>query len=691
MKGKKKLILLTTAILRGETFHIESIGEFYKLYNKYFLLNYEVYHIINIDEPSHLKKYFNYYESILGFENVIPNNIKKIYLKQEKAGFLGAYKNLMNCVIEKNLDSNENLFWWLEDDWKPKKVYDFYKFINIFSRLNNTAFTLSQSAALCSFRGGPIMSGTFFKNLFNCSQFMNNTCDPERQVNRWVRYNETGSLNRIKYDNGKVDNTQIQLFLVYIENDTIDLNKFLSWSYNRYNPTIKLQHNLLVIKNNYTKFHYSKVKYPFRNDNYNLKKIAVEKLLEMFNNNCIKYFHVMPMIFFNSSDIGRKFNEKYGLRKWMRPGDMTGYQVDTYNDANLGNWKGYNIEKIRLSNGTTYNSNFFEGISIIMQVYPYLKNNYYDKKIKLNLNYNSHTNGSYPNFNIIGDLLKLNYNPTLKAIGLNFDELRDIPKIYRKLCGDQRAVDISSVNNFYSFKNNFSLVSKIFNTLFKFDESILNEVNNYVKNNFENNNVLGVHYISERSGGIQNITIEQFITIIEYELSQQSYKKLFVVSDRMEPIEKIKERFKNEIKVIHYLKENYPSDNQRYKDIVLTVKKLKNTKGLYDIVKLEKQLKEKGKINRMVLKNYLINCLLLSKCNLVLKTCSQLSAYSKILNPNLRIYRVNGSAHALWPDSFITLYSDTNIRSQVVRKILRRCANREFKKSIKIKYLDLLL
>ena len=54
------------------------------------------------------------------------------------------------------------------------------------------------------------MSGTFFKNLFDCSQFMNNTCDPERQVNRWIRCNDTSNqkskLNRVKYDNGNVDN-----------------------------------------------------------------------------------------------------------------------------------------------------------------------------------------------------------------------------------------------------------------------------------------------------------------------------------------------------------------------------------------------------------------------------------------------------------------------------------------------------
>ena len=45
----------------------------------------------------------------------------------------------------------------------------------------------------------------------------------------------------------------------------------------------------------------------------------------------------------------------------------------------------------------------------------------------------------------------------------------------------------------------------------------------------------------------------------------------------------------------------------------------------------------------------------------------------------------------MWPESYITLYSDTNIRSQPVRRTLRRCGNKEFKRSLKIKYLDLLL
>ena len=56
-----------------------------------------------------------------------------------------------------------------------------------------------------------------------------------------------------------------------------------------------------------------------------------------------------------------------------------------------------------------------------------------------------------------------------------------------------------------------------------------------------------------------------------------------------------------------------------------------------------------------------------------------ISGFSKILNPKLRIYRVNGIGKYVWPESFITLYADTNIRSQIVRKILRNRGNKKLK------------
>ena len=103
---KKKLIIITTSIIRGN-YHKKSLGKFYENFIGY-LEDYDVYHIINIDEPVYLKKYFNKYETIDLLNKIIPEQINKIYINKENPGFLNAYKKSMDKIEEMNLNS-ENL------------------------------------------------------------------------------------------------------------------------------------------------------------------------------------------------------------------------------------------------------------------------------------------------------------------------------------------------------------------------------------------------------------------------------------------------------------------------------------------------------------------------------------------------------------------------------------------------------
>ena len=48
-----KLVILTASIIRGD-FHKKTIGKFYEIFYEY-LKEYDIYHIINIDEPKNLK------------------------------------------------------------------------------------------------------------------------------------------------------------------------------------------------------------------------------------------------------------------------------------------------------------------------------------------------------------------------------------------------------------------------------------------------------------------------------------------------------------------------------------------------------------------------------------------------------------------------------------------------------------
>ena len=88
----------------------------------------------------------------------------------------------------------------------------------------------------------------------------------------------------------------------------------------------------------------------------------MEEVLKNFDNNYIKYFTVNPIIF-HDENLGRKFTEKYGLKKWATPGDMAGYRSNESYNCNVGNWRGYNIDHIRLAKNMTYNKDFFTGLS----------------------------------------------------------------------------------------------------------------------------------------------------------------------------------------------------------------------------------------------------------------------------------------------------------------------------------------
>ena len=61
-------------------------------------------------------------------------------------------------------------------------------------------------------------------------------------------------------------------------------------------------------------------------------------------------------------------------------------------------------------------------------------------------------------------------------------------------------------------------------------------------------------------------------------------------------------------------------------------------------------------------------CLALARCQYVLKCMSQLSAFSKIFNPSLELYRVSACKVNWFPEAYVPLYRSENER---VRNLLR--------------------
>ena len=129
-------------------------------------------------------------------------------------------------------------------------------------------------------------------------------------------------------------------------------------------------------------------------------------------------------------------------------------------NAILGNWLNYPIEVLRLSPATTMNKGFFSSFTYILEIIPLLKKEYFDKGINLNIQYYSHNYGNYPNFEVIGNSIKLAYEPTLNNKG-ETNKYIEIHSTHKSLCG--RGIPNEDRKNLFSYKSNFKLANKYFN------------------------------------------------------------------------------------------------------------------------------------------------------------------------------------------------------------------------------------
>jgi hypothetical protein len=568
-----KLIILTPSIIRGE-FHNKSIGKFYDYFYKYLKPKYEIYHIINIDEPENLKKYFNKYETIGVYNKIIPEDVNKIYITEPNPGFLQAWKKIVRKIEELNLIGETYMYYWLEDDWEPKAEYDITEFFDLLN-FPNTAYNITNGSPLGSFRGGPFMTGSYFSNIFNINKYMNDTCDPERQMQRWLRggYQKNGnsSIHRLNTLNSNVSTEIIHIIIVCNEKNIAigDLNQHHYKA--GFDKSIGFKYHIITYDEEKRNFKYSLVD---NSNNFKLVNIDYDKLNIIFGNNYIKYFVLKPSIQF---DIGRDFNKEFGLQKWMKIEDNTGYANVKFYDANIGNDVGLEEEELRLNTSMTLNNNFINDFGIIIKLLPYLEENYFNKGIKLNFNYYSHIYGGYPNFQVFGDLIHFNFIPTPNDKNIQFDELKCLTKICEE-------------NKYLPTIKDLEIITKYF----KLDKSITDEVNNFIFKNF-GKKTLGLY-------GYNNNINNKLDEIIN------KYDCIFI-SDGNKTLGEI-----NNLNMIYYLNENFDKYKKLNKisEIINEIKK--NNNDINKLVSLEKKFKSEINNNSLLLKKHIINYLILLSC-----------------------------------------------------------------------------
>jgi hypothetical protein len=172
----------------------------------------------------------------------------------------------------------------------------------------------------------------------------------------------------------------------------------------------------------------------------------------------------------------------------------------------------------------------------------------------------------------------------------------------------------------YNLKLTISKAAGLIKKYFRLKKEITDEVNSFCGAYF-GNNVLGLHYRgTDKEREAPRVGWEKVERNVQYYL--KNYHKtdcVFISSDEIDFINYIEKQINKQFPKVSvtYRKDKYRSYNRR---------------RLHD--RFWGDNYHKGR-------DALINCLLLSRCNVLMKTASLLSGWSKIFNPELPIIMLN--------------------------------------------------
>lgn len=178
----------------------------------------------------------------------------------------------------------------------------------------------------------------------------------------------------------------------------------------------------------------------------------------------------------------------------------------------------------------------------------------------------------------------------------------------------------------------------LFFKYFSIKEEILEYVENYIERNFENKKTLGVHYRgTDKKGEASQITYEYCFKAIEKFLEiNPEYGTLFVSTD--------------ENGFLLYLKNKKISAELFYHEDM--VRSVDNKPLHYNYENIDNYLKGK---------EALVNCLILSKCDFLIRTSSFLSGWASVFNNKLPVTMLNSpyKEHLWFPDRETLKISDS--------------------------------
>lgn len=196
---------------------------------------------------------------------------------------------------------------------------------------------------------------------------------------------------------------------------------------------------------------------------------------------------------------------------------------------------------------------------------------------------------------------------------------------------------------FTNFKGDFSLANILFFDFFSFSDEITKEVTS-VMDTYKDKKILGLHCRGTDKIGTEGgyIDINIFKRLVDDYLDYNKIDVIFIFSDEI----------------------NISKTIEGYYDKKYLVKNFNDTESN---TLLFNTYNNNLKSNDLLYKKTIVDSIVLSKCNAVIKTSSQFSAWAKIFNPKIEIYRVSAFKENWFPDFYIPLYKSEN---ELIKKML---------------------
>ena len=250
------------------------------------------------------------------------------------------------------------------------------------------------------------------------------------------------------------------------------------------------------------------------------------------------------------------------------------------------------------------------GIGVAKKVFPHYIHHNYDFK---------NNNNIEPNMSVITTIS--NDNSKDDYIEIYFED------IFNKY--STKSMPINNANN-------------LFFEYFSFPELIYDEYK-ILASQYLEKKIMGLHYrgtdkiqkdpTSKAYSESRFLDLTNVIDILHNELAKREIDTLYIASDDPSIILILKEKLLN-IDVIYFSYDFKNVPNKSY-----------HHHQTNDVDRLKMGL------------SAIRDVLMLSECNVVFKYCSQMSAFCKVINPNLEMYRLNHPNYCWFPESIIPVYS----------------------------------